>query len=1809
MATHLADLAIDLSEAPLDLVQRSAPALLRHPAVQLAATSTLLGRLPLEDAHGARRIAQLLSAHGSRTAARTADVLQILLIVPSATARELLGLVPQLLGDTNEEMCQFLAAVKELIAADRTLMLPAIGALGEVALPEVHKPELAQLALGALPLADESDLPTLVRCVLGALPPAQAGRTLRQLRSQLGAVSSGTLALLLQVVANTLRVNGGTARALLTQTGAASHLTRWEAMLLLLLLPMPRHAAAATQALSRALCRGALTAAELVACATDSALPATVLSRLPPLCAALLADPAVDAARHGAYLAVGLVGSTAPSSVLTGGSCGGDYVHSGAGVGTSSAASDALPGGPSATPVGASRSHAPQLDRSTGSQLALSELLSALFGAPASAAAAAVAFSVLADGHAQALAASSTMLSEALQHAPRLRPSLLPPLCACLAAVAAVQPAFRQPLLLFIQKHALGGGSGALVARQGSQRLSRLPEADADADAPLVAALQLAYALLRRRASLTTSEGSTVVRWLVQAAPMATGAGAVVAWRLLGRCVGLLTAEERATLADFTLPRLLLDQGVLLPLAPPPEPAESTERRGAPRGLFASLPDHDRTQSRQRTAPLLAGAANADEALALGRLWWELPSSGAASASLDGWRDFGTWREVLYAQMLCVLRCAELPGRVVAADGAGLSYIWRLALPASLAPLAASLGSLVSGGARSEACEGPLGNTGADGGMAEDQNTTEADASSDLVGRVRAARDGEALGRSAEAEAPPAHPPSEPFKSLELGRHALALLGVVDLGLRWEGRRPRLGKGALGSGELLVCRVAERCHLVLLVAQCVRAVSSPSTRHDAAALHFELSRALSRPLPARLCVEVLAALVVSGANATQECTTEAHKAETWAVPRAALRLHVLRELWKRFCNSSEASASTKAASATLPSAAAALAPDRTMTDRADVGIALDRTMKERADVGSRTICDAASRCGAGSSGGGGGSSSSDYCDLSSTRDAAEHVSDADGDESSDEDTLLSSSSVWRREMLHTLVDTTALLSAATDLGRRQSAQSPDQSHVPAWRADMEATAVAYHAFATCCRIDGRLASAAGDGAFAHTASAWLATLRKQLTLLPEPHLVCALLDAVVTLEGLLTREGPRTGSADVSMGAAEGAMLGAAQGVRLEGDLDEAAEAAVPPAPGSTVSPPASGTVARRMAVRALTIVYPSHVPSLATYLPSQRGGRGRGGGISRQHSALCALVRAALRSLPSDLALSGVRALAVACDELSAALKLATPRAHRAISLLTPAARPALLLELLAHISTSLQRFVPLSSAGALRRLLGYVPRATALAARALLSLRMLARAALETGGFSGFATALSATCAVLCNALRAALAAAVECRSRQGCSVTASAMATTRDVSRNLVAAMRDLIGDLKLADSTRSGEPNRGAVGGDGGVPIGKALLTASGGKAARRASGRAASAQRMPTRKSRQDDDEDDEDDEYDEDDDSGGDGGDDGNGVAQRAPKRPKAPQSVAQRAPKRRRTSGRVGGSAPERAGAKPTAGRQRGGIPFSSTASGPSLTLPRLQLKLEQLEVLLAELATTHHVPDAPDEAVAKVQAWAAAEGIKAEMELTKLGRGKGAPQPTGLPTAATSGGAAASSAPPIENGTLRTAPRAPRRVRPIRVPSAASVTTVAPVDHGVQSGVDSSDEEDDTSATAMDTASGDGGFEHEPEGEGALNGTIEVSDDGGSEDELEGSGAGEGEEDEGEEDEDEDEGEEDERGGWADGYSSASDPDEGSDAAHLAGWQARYAAGESAHPNTESAPTVAGFDGTDTIVIDFRGCAGANT
>ena len=169
---------------PFDAGLRAAPSLLQHPGTQDASAAALLDRLPLEEPAVARRILQTLSAHGSWSARLTAQLLEFLPLLSAAVAREVLPALPQIVGESDNEVRLLLEALKQLMSAERTLLLPVIGTLGEVQLPEALKPELAQLALGALPLADESDLPTLVRCLMHSLNAANASLVLRGLRQR-----------------------------------------------------------------------------------------------------------------------------------------------------------------------------------------------------------------------------------------------------------------------------------------------------------------------------------------------------------------------------------------------------------------------------------------------------------------------------------------------------------------------------------------------------------------------------------------------------------------------------------------------------------------------------------------------------------------------------------------------------------------------------------------------------------------------------------------------------------------------------------------------------------------------------------------------------------------------------------------------------------------------------------------------------------------------------------------------------------------------------------------------------------------------------------------------------------------------------------------------------------------------------------------------------------------------------------------------------------------------------------------------------------------------------------------------------------------------------------------------------------------------------------------------------------------------------------------------------------------------------------------------------------------------------------------
>ena len=156
-----------LDSAPIASALALAPALLAHPATQCGATVALLCRLPLEEPAAARRLLQTLCAYGVRgrdvsaqvgasaprgdrratdrairvmRAFPRAQLLELLPVLPAPTVREVLEIVPRLLDDTAADAEAFLDAARALMSADRTLLLPTIGALGEVRASTVRPP-------------------------------------------------------------------------------------------------------------------------------------------------------------------------------------------------------------------------------------------------------------------------------------------------------------------------------------------------------------------------------------------------------------------------------------------------------------------------------------------------------------------------------------------------------------------------------------------------------------------------------------------------------------------------------------------------------------------------------------------------------------------------------------------------------------------------------------------------------------------------------------------------------------------------------------------------------------------------------------------------------------------------------------------------------------------------------------------------------------------------------------------------------------------------------------------------------------------------------------------------------------------------------------------------------------------------------------------------------------------------------------------------------------------------------------------------------------------------------------------------------------------------------------------------------------------------------------------------------------------------------------------------------------------------------------------------------------------------------------
>ena len=501
-----------------------AEARLRDPTARLEATRDLIDNLPLvETEQEARSLARLLAARGARAPDISRRLFELIPLLPVSIARELICVLPRLVVDSPDELDGFVQCARSLMAADRTLLMPAIGALAEAPLSERHKLELIKLTLGALPLVDESDLPALIRAIMGSLSLGVGSRVLRAMRSRLGQISAGTTSLLLQIICQTLRLNGRVARSLIrTYSSDNQPLSRWDCSLLLHLLHLPRHGRAAAAAIAAGIRHGTLHLELLCQCISALDESPTVSSHVTVLIERLLCESG-DASTSVPLVVLSAFSLSSAnrrgllSSVLSGiipnttkgrfenGRHNSSSLRKGAGARTLNLLSSKVP-------------------------LLLSEHWPLLH---------------------------ESLLAAPLQHATESsRPELdgdstLGALCAALAVSACEQSRLRTALLIFVQKHLFKSSTSIDLSK--AQTVTDMSSMNV--------ALHVVAALFNSD-SLPREECEILCEWILRAAPLARSSSAVIVWTIIRRTMSKMPKHLIRHLQENILPQALASAGL-----------------------------------------------------------------------------------------------------------------------------------------------------------------------------------------------------------------------------------------------------------------------------------------------------------------------------------------------------------------------------------------------------------------------------------------------------------------------------------------------------------------------------------------------------------------------------------------------------------------------------------------------------------------------------------------------------------------------------------------------------------------------------------------------------------------------------------------------------------------------------------------------------------------------------------------------------------------------------------------------------------------------------------------------------------------------------------------------------------------------------------------------------------------------------------------------------------------------------------------------------------------------------------------------
>ena len=127
-------------------------------------------------------------------------------------------------------------AYLELLATDRSLLVPVLGSLAEMPLDNSEKNTVVEATQSLLDAAEEGDIPAVVKSLLSMVTKSSAPKALGRLRTECSRIQSGTLSLTMEVIGRFVSAGSVALAALLRLIRHVEPLTTFDILSLTLVM-------------------------------------------------------------------------------------------------------------------------------------------------------------------------------------------------------------------------------------------------------------------------------------------------------------------------------------------------------------------------------------------------------------------------------------------------------------------------------------------------------------------------------------------------------------------------------------------------------------------------------------------------------------------------------------------------------------------------------------------------------------------------------------------------------------------------------------------------------------------------------------------------------------------------------------------------------------------------------------------------------------------------------------------------------------------------------------------------------------------------------------------------------------------------------------------------------------------------------------------------------------------------------------------------------------------------------------------------------------------------------------------------------------------------------------------------------------------------------------------------------------------------------------------------------------------------------------------------------------------------------------